>query len=240
MGARHACVRGAEWRRGVSIGDTLAKRAGSRSHRRRRSASGPASARRSSAASSRDDFSACGGDFYARGHIRSIAPGRRARTRSRWSASTTSAHGAPQADPGAPTSSSRPRRSGSSERRGAQLERGHGRWRWLVVVGFGVVHVARPGRAAPAARDRRRAGARVPPRRPRPRRPATRPSVSRRRRAPSDGGHPADRGRGLLGRVQDRAGQVPLQRHHPGRVRPSLEAKTARSACAWATGGRQR
>src|SRR5215475_5294617 len=62
-----------QWRRGVSIGDTLAQA---------RSQAGLTITQVSQRTCiretiirgiERDDFSACGGDFYARGHIRSIA-----------------------------------------------------------------------------------------------------------------------------------------------------------------------
>ena len=162
----------------MSIGETLVGGPrGRRAVRRRRSPRPPGSAAPSCEAIEADDFSPCGGDFYARGHIRTIAAtvgarpdaaARRVRRRPR----------ARQRRPGPPRSSS-PRPAPAPERRGPNWTAAMAAALVLVVV-YGVgagrqrqqATASRP-RASAAPRRHGRSSSGEPPRPPRRRPPST-------------------------------------------------------------------
>ena len=95
-----------------------------RSDRRRRQHRHPGPHRRSCTRSRQDDFARCGGDVYARGHIRTLARAVRPRSRLRCSRSTTPTTAAVPRRPRPPRCS---RRNASAPSAAAQLDRGHGR-----------------------------------------------------------------------------------------------------------------
>src|SRR5262249_55714029 len=190
-----------QWRRGVSIGDTLAQA---------RSQAGLTITQVSQRTCiretiirgiERDDFSACGGDFYARGHIRSIAravgidPEELVHE-------YDATHGSPQAiraadvfEPATPI---------------RLKERRSPNWTiamiivLAVVLGYGVYRaVAAVGSPAPP----RGGGPTAPPPSPPPR-PRLAHSLRCRDAYQPQRRHPADRHRGLLGRVHH--GERPL------------------------------